>query len=137
MSTASVLRALLGGSLIGLAATIALLAHGRIAGISGTLGRALDPDGGRSFRIPFLLALLGVGVLAALVAPASFGSAVHSTPTLAIAGLLVGIGTTLGNGCTSGHGVCGISRGAPRSLVATLTFMLTGAITVALVGVHP
>jgi hypothetical protein len=136
VSTASVLRALLGGSLIGLAATIALLAHGRIAGISGTLGRALDPDGGRSFRIPFLLALLGVGVLAALVAPASLGSAVRSTPTLAIAGVLVGIGTTLGNGCTSGHGVCGVSRGAPRSLVATLTFMLAGALTVALVGAH-
>jgi uncharacterized membrane protein YedE/YeeE len=136
VSTASVLRALLGGSLIGLAATIALLAHGRIAGISGTLGRALDPDGGRGFRIPFLLALLAVCALAALVAPASIGAAVRSAPTLAIAGLLVGIGTTLGNGCTSGHGVCGISRGSPRSLVATVTFMLAGAITVALVGAH-
>ena len=134
MSSTSVLRALFGGSLIGLAATIALLAHGRIAGISGTLGRSLDPDSGRGFRIPFLLALLGVGFMSALIAPASFGAAVRSTPLLAVAGVLVGIGTTLGNGCTSGHGVCGISRGSLRSLVATATFMLTGGITVALVG---
>jgi uncharacterized membrane protein YedE/YeeE len=136
VTTQSILRALLGGSLIGLAATIALLTHGRIAGISGTLGRVLDGDGGRSFRLPFILALIAVGAIAAALAPASFGAAVHSTPVLALAGLLVGIGTTLGNGCTSGHGVCGISRLSVRSIVATLTFMLTGAITVALVGAH-
>jgi uncharacterized membrane protein YedE/YeeE len=134
MSTTSVLRALLGGSLIGLAAAIAYLGHGRIAGISGTLGRALDDDGGRSFRLPFLIALLVVGALAAGVAPSSFGGAVRGTPLLAVAGVLVGIGTTVGNGCTSGHGVCGISRGSRRSLVATVTFMITGAITVAIVG---
>jgi uncharacterized membrane protein YedE/YeeE len=136
LDIASLLRALLGGSLIGLAATVALLGHGRIAGISGTLGRALDDDGGRSFRLPFVLALIAVGALGTLLAPHSFGAAVRSTPVLALAGLLVGIGTTLGNGCTSGHGVCGISRGSLRSIVATLTFMLTGAITVALVGAH-
>ncbi len=136
MTTASVLRALLGGSLIGLAATLALLGSGRIAGISGTLGRALDGDGGRAFRVPFLIALFAVGALATLLAPHSFGAAVRSTPVLAIAGVLVGVGTTLGNGCTSGHGVCGISRGSMCSFVATLTFMLTGAITVALVGAH-
>lgn len=136
MTVTSVLRALAGGALIGLAATIALLAHGRIAGISGTVGRVLDDDGGRGFRVPFLAALLAVGTAAALVAPASFGTAVRSTPLLAVAGLLVGVGTTLGNGCTSGHGVCGISRGSTRSLVATATFMVTGAITVALAGAH-
>ncbi|MEO6772072.1 MAG: YeeE/YedE family protein [Kofleriaceae bacterium] len=136
MTVASLLRALLGGSLIGLAATLALLGHGRIAGISGTLGRVLDDDGGRDFRVPFMLALIAVGALCTLVAPHSFGTAVRSTPVLALAGVLVGVGTTLGNGCTSGHGVCGISRGSVRSIVATLTFMLTGAITVALVGAH-
>ena len=136
MTLLSLLRALLGGSLIGLAATIALLGHGRIAGISGTLGRTLDDDGGRGFRLPFVLALIAVGAIGTVLAPHSFGAAVRSTPTLALAGVFVGVGTTLGNGCTSGHGVCGISRGSGRSIVATLTFMLTGAITVALVGAH-
>jgi uncharacterized membrane protein YedE/YeeE len=136
VTTASVLRALLGGSLIGLAATLALLGHGRIAGISGTFGRVLERDGGRGFRLPFVLALIAIGALATLIAPHSFGTAVRSTPMLAVAGVLVGIGCTLGNGCTSGHGVCGISRGSARSIVATLTFMLTGAITVALAGAH-
>lgn len=136
MTVTSVLRALLGGSLIGLAATIALLGHGRIAGISGTFGRVLERDGGQRFRVPFVLALLAVGALAAALAPHSFGAAVRSTPVLALAGVIVGIGCTLGNGCTSGHGVCGISRGSARSFVATITFMLTGAITVALVGAH-
>ena len=136
VTTTSVLRALLGGSLIGLAATIALLTHGRIAGISGTLGRVLDGDGGRSFRLPFLIALIAVGVLAAQAVPASFGAPVRGAALLAVAGVLVGVGTTLGNGCTSGHGVCGISRFSVRSMVATMTFMITGAITVALVGAH-
>ncbi|MEO7096449.1 MAG: YeeE/YedE thiosulfate transporter family protein, partial [Polyangiales bacterium] len=110
--------------------------HGRIAGISGSLGRLFDGDGGRGFRVPFVLALIAVGALASLLAPHSFGAAVRSTPVLALAGVLVGVGTTLGNGCTSGHGVCGISRGSVRSIIATLVFMLTGAITVALVGAH-
>jgi uncharacterized membrane protein YedE/YeeE len=134
VTTASVVRALLGGALVGLAATIALLAHGRIAGISGTLGRAFDGDGGRSFRLPFLVALVGVGAFAFAVTPAAFGTPVRSTPMLAVAGLLVGVGTTLANGCTSGHGVCGLSRLSPRSLVAVLVFMGTAAITVAIVG---
>ncbi|CAN5875334.1 YeeE/YedE family protein [soil metagenome] len=128
------LYALLGGCLIGLAATIALVSHGRVAGISGTLGRALVDDGGRGFRIPFLLGLVAVGIVAARLTPASFGSPVHSLPVLAVAGVLVGIGTTVGNGCTSGHGVCGISRGGKRSVIATITFMVTGAITVAIAG---
>lgn len=136
MTTASVLRALLGGSLIGLAVTLALLGHGRIAGISGTLQRVLERDGGGRFRAPFVIALIAVGAIATALAPHNFGTAVRSTPMLALAGLLVGVGCTLGNGCTSGHGVCGISRGAARSFVATITFMLTGAITVALVGAH-
>lgn len=130
------LRALGGGALIGLAATIALLGHGRIAGISGTLQRALDDDGGRGFRLAFLAGMLAVGAIAAVAVPASIGGAVRGLPTLAVAGVLVGIGCSLGNGCTSGHGVCGLSRGSPRSLVAVGTFMTTAAITVALVGAH-
>jgi hypothetical protein len=130
----AVVRALGGGVLIGLAASIALVGHGRVAGISGTLGRALDDDGGRRFRLAFLAGLVATGLVAAVVWPQAIGGAVRNLPLLAVAGLLVGIGTTLGNGCTSGHGVCGISRGSRRSLVAVATFMLTGAITVALVG---
>ncbi|MBL9013202.1 MAG: YeeE/YedE family protein [Myxococcales bacterium] len=136
MTTASVVRALLGGALIGLAATIALLAHGRIAGICGILARALERDGGRSFRVPFLLALTAVGVIAFALTPTAFGTPVRGTPLLAVAGLLVGVGTTLANGCTSGHGVCGLARLSPRSLVAVLVFMSTAAVTVALVGGH-
>jgi len=131
-----VLRALAGGVLIGFAAAIALVAHGRIAGISGTVHRALDRDGGAPFRLAFLVGLVGVGGLVALAWPAAIGAAVRDIPTLAVAGLLVGAGTTLANGCTSGHGVCGIGRGSQRSLVAVGTFMATAAITVALVGAH-
>jgi uncharacterized membrane protein YedE/YeeE len=136
MLLSSVLRALAGGALIGLAASVALLGNGRIAGISGTLGRAFDTGEGRDFRVPFLLTLVVVGALAYAVAPSAFGTPLRSTPMLALAGLLVGVGTALGNGCTSGHGVCGLSRLSPRSLVAVVTFMLTGGITVALVGGH-
>lgn len=136
MTTASVIRALLGGALIGLAATIALLAHGRIAGICGILARALDRDGGKSFRVPFLLAFLAVGLIAAALTPSAFGAPIRSMPMLAVAGLLVGVGTTLANGCTSGHGVCGLARLSPRSFAAVVVFMGTAAITVGLVGAH-
>jgi uncharacterized protein len=133
MDPGSAARGLLGGLLIGLAASLALLGHGRIAGISGTLGRLFTSQG-REFRLPFLGGLLVVGVAGALLWPAAFGAPVSDTTTLAIAGLLVGVGTSLGNGCTSGHGVCGLSRRSPRSLVATLTFIVTGMLTVAIVG---
>jgi uncharacterized membrane protein YedE/YeeE len=125
-----VLRALAGGVLIGLAAAIALVAHGRIAGISGTVHRALDRDGGAPFRLAFLGGLVGVGGLIAIAWPAAIGAAVRDIPTLAVAGLLVGAGTTLANGCTSGHGVCGIARLSPRSLLATACFMAAGFVTV-------
>lgn len=136
MDASSTIHALVGGALIGLAASIALLAHGRIAGISGTLGRMFAGDGGRGFRIPFLIGLVSTGIIAAVIAPSALGAAVRGTPLLALAGALVGVGTALGNGCTSGHGVCGLSRGSGRSLVAVMTFMATGAITVALLGAH-
>jgi uncharacterized membrane protein YedE/YeeE len=134
MELSSILRALAGGALIGLATSIALLVHGRIAGISGTLGRVFAADGGIGYRLPFLIGLIGTGLVAALVAPSAIGTAIRGTPMLAIAGVLVGVGTALGNGCTSGHGVCGLSRGSARSLVAVMTFMGTAAITVAILG---
>lgn len=133
MSDMSAVRGLLGGVLVGLAASIALVAHGRIAGISGTVGRVLHRDGAR-FRVPFLVGLVATGVVLAVLAPSSIGAPVRGVRVLALAGVLVGAGTALGNGCTSGHGVCGLSRGSSRSLVAVITFLVTGALTVAIVG---
>ena len=134
MAIGSLLRSLGGGALIGLGSAMLLLVHGRIAGVSGILGRAADADGGRAYRLGFLAGLVVTGAILAGVVPAAFGAGVRGLPVLAIAGVLVGIGTTLGNGCTSGHGVCGISRLSPRSLVAVATFMVTAAITVAIAG---
>jgi uncharacterized membrane protein YedE/YeeE len=126
--------ALVGGALIGLSASLLLLAHGKVAGISSIFGGVLDPRAGdRAFRLYFLAGLLLSGALARVVLPSALPAA---TPGLAIggaAGLLVGFGTQLGSGCTSGHGVCGLSRRSLRSLVATLTFMATGMITAAVV----
>jgi uncharacterized membrane protein YedE/YeeE len=133
MSVESLLRALAGGSLIGLAAAMVLVLHGRIAGISGIIHRALDHDA-RTFRIPFLAALVVAGAVAARLAPAAIPEPERGIGLYAIAGLLVGIGTTLGNGCTSGHGICGIGRFSKRSAVAVIVFMGVGAITVAIAG---
>jgi uncharacterized protein len=128
------ISALAGGGLIGLAASLLLVTTGRIAGISGITGGVLFPArGDLRWRVLFLLGLIGAGVLAAVLAPESIGHSPRSYATLTVAGLLVGIGTRLGNGCTSGHGVCGISRLAPRSIAATPVFMTTGALTVLLV----
>ncbi len=132
MTGESILRALIGGSLIGVAAAIAFVVHRRIAGISGILHRALDDDGGATFRVPFLLGLVGTGLVIAVVWPGALGAPVARPAVLAIAGLLVGLGTTLANGCTSGHGVCGIARLSPRSFVAVGVFMATAMITVAI-----
>lgn len=128
------LSALIGGALIGVAASLLLLGSGRIAGISGILGGLLTPTpGDRLWRALFLLGLLAAGVFGALFAPQLIGSSPRSVPVLVAAGLLVGIGTRLGNGCTSGHGVCGISRLSPRSIFATVTFIAAGMIVVRLV----
>lgn len=125
------LSALAGGVLIGLAASVLLIASGRVAGISGIVGGLLTPTrGDRLWRALFVLGLVVAGVGAALLAPERVGSSPRSLTTLMVAGLLVGIGTRLGNGCTSGHGVCGISRLSPRSLLATLTFIATGVLAV-------
>ncbi len=134
MTIAVVVRGLTGGALIGLASGMLLLVHGRIAGISGILGHAADPGSGRTYRLGFLAGLVVTGALVAGLWPSAIGQAVRGLPVLAIAGLLVGVGTTLGSGCTSGHGVCGISRLSPRSITAVVTFLFTAALTVAVVG---
>ncbi|MDB5959723.1 MAG: YeeE/YedE, partial [Massilia sp.] len=111
---------LAGGVLIGLAAALLLLFNGRIAGISGILGGLLEwPRGDLAWRIAFLLGLIGAPLVYSLLAPLPAAQVDAGTATLVVAGLLVGIGTRYGGGCTSGHGVCGLSRRSPRSLMAT------------------
>lgn len=114
----------LGGMMIGVAAALMLAFNGRIAGISGILGGFIQGSEGRSWRGLFLLGMVGGGLLLLWQLPAAMpGAAIASLPLLVLAGLLVGFGTRLGGGCTSGHGVCGISRLSTRSLVATAIFM--------------
>jgi uncharacterized membrane protein YedE/YeeE len=126
--------ALAGGLLIGLAAALLVLFNGRIAGISGILGGLLRPvRGDAGWRLAFLAGLIGAPVLYGLAAALPAVTVEAGTGTLVAAGLLVGVGTRYGSGCTSGHGVCGISRASPRSLVATAAFMLAGFVTVYLV----
>jgi uncharacterized protein len=127
--------ALIGGTLIGLGAAVLLLASGRIAGISGIIGGMLTPAAGDFvWRLCFVVGLIaGAGAFAA-AAPDRFMVELDA-PTVSIvaAGLLVGYGTRLGSGCTSGHGVCGIGRLSPRSITATLLFMVSAILTVYLV----
>lgn len=121
--------ALLGGLLIGASSLLLLGTHGRIAGISGITGGILCPKTrDKAWRIAFVAGLVLVGAIAQRLRPVAWPP-VGVVP-MAVAGLLVGFGTRLGSGCTSGHGVCGISRGSLRSVVATGTFMVVGAITV-------
>jgi uncharacterized membrane protein YedE/YeeE len=122
---------LAGGLLIGLSAALFLLFNGRIAGISGIVGGLLrGTQGDMSWRFAFLLGLILAPLAYALVSPLPQAHVEAGTGTLIAAGLLVGIGTRYGAGCTSGHGVCGLARLSPRSLVATLSFMLAGFATV-------
>ena len=119
---------LVGGVLIGASASMLLALNGRIAGISGIVGGVLKPNpGDTAWRVWFISGLIAGGAVLAALRPASFGAAIVSVPWAIVAGLLVGFGTRLGSGCTSGHGVCGISRFATRSLAATATFMASGA----------
>lgn len=130
-------EAIAGGVLIGAGASVLLWADGRTAGVSGMLGGLVRPPGDTHLgeRAAFVAGLILVGAVAAVVAPTLIGAGVAGTlPLAALAGLLVGVGTSLGSGCTSGHGVCGLSRGSVRSLVATCTFMATGMITGSLLG---
>lgn len=120
-----------GGLLIGLATTILLLANGRIAGISGIVGGLLRPLHGDVFwRASFGMGLVLAPLTWRSIADLPVMQVDTDSPMLILAGLLVGIGTRYGAGCTSGHGVCGVSRASPRSLAATTTFMLGGFVTV-------
>jgi uncharacterized membrane protein YedE/YeeE len=122
---------LAGGLLIGLAAAAFVLLSGRIAGISGIVGGLLRPARGDiGWRVAFVAGLVGAPLLYRLVATLPSVSIEADTGTLLLAGLLVGLGTRYGSGCTSGHGVCGLSRLSPRSMAATAAFMLAGFVTV-------
>lgn len=122
----------IGGLLIGLSAAMMLILKGRIAGISGIIGGiASAPAEERPWRFAFMGGLIAGGMMMVALMPAQFGSKpTASTGALVVAGLLVGIGTRIGGGCTSGHGVCGLSRLSPRSMVATALFMSFAAMTV-------
>jgi uncharacterized membrane protein YedE/YeeE len=132
MSQFTPLSALIGGALIGSAASLVLLTHGKVAGISGLFGGLLRRGTtDRFFRLSFLAGLLVAGALVRLVIPTAFETTWSAALPITLgAGLIVGFGTQLGNGCTSGHGVCGISRLSVRSIVATATFMASGVATV-------
>lgn len=128
------LMGLLGGGMIGLAAAVFLLVNGRIMGASGLIGGLVDGTGRGTLgeRVAFLAGLIAVP---AVLAVATGGAQTHATGNIAvliIAGLLVGIGTRIANGCTSGHGVCGISRLSLRGIVATVLYLLAGGLTIAL-----
>ena len=126
------LAAFTGGIIIGVATSILLLFKGRVFGISGVLGGIIKPDFKDLYwRLAILLGLCLSGACLYKFYPKAFPAASELSPIVAIsAGLLVGFGTQLGSGCTSGHGVCGLSRFSVRSLVATLTFMFFGMVTV-------
>jgi uncharacterized membrane protein YedE/YeeE len=123
--------AVAGGLMIGSAAALYLLLNGRIAGISGMLGRLIDTaTADRASPLAFLVGLIAAPWLWRVFAPLPDVVVAASNPTLIGAGLLVGFGTRYGSGCTSGHGVCGISRSSARSFAATATFMAFGFLTV-------
>ena len=128
------LSSLAGGLLIGVATAMFLLFNGRIAGISGILGGLLRPMAGDiAWRMAFVSGLVGAPLVYRLAAPLPSVRIDAAMTTLVVAGLLVGVGTRYGSGCTSGHGVCGLSRLSPRSTVATASFMLAGFVTVFIV----
>jgi hypothetical protein len=130
MQLLPLLASLAGGLLIGVASLSLLALSGRVAGISGIVGGLLPPQrGDLDWRLAYLVGLLGGGLL--LQALVGLPTTVPvSRGALIVGGLLVGFGTRLGNGCTSGHGVCGLGRGSPRSLAAVLTFMSFAFLTV-------
>jgi len=128
----NIIYPLIGGILIGLSSTTMLGGIGRITGISGILGTSLSQYSSENgWRYNFLIGLMLGGFIMLNLSPDLFEYKINSSPVkIIIAGLLVGFGTRLGSGCTSGHGVCGMSRMAKRSIIATVTFMLFGIITV-------
>ena len=130
-STFTPWSALAGGVLIGIAITLFVLVNGRVAGISGILGSLLPPaKGDVAWRVAFIAGLVGAPLFYVLFAALPKAQIDASFGALVVAGFLVGIGTRYGAGCTSGHGVCGVSRLSPRSIVATIVFMAAGFATV-------
>lgn len=129
----AVVKPLVGGILIGTSASLMLFLNGRIAGISGILNGFLSsPKGEVAWRGAFLSGLIAGGIVLFVVNPDAFSNvAERPVSVVLLAGFLVGFGTTMGGGCTSGHGVCGISRLSPRSIVATAVFILSGMLSVA------
>jgi len=122
---------LTGGLIIGVAAAVFVLSNGRIAGISGIVGGLLSlPRNDIGWRLAFVAGLAGAPVIAALLGKPAQVDIEANWSIVLVAGFLVGLGTRYASGCTSGHGVCGLSRGSLRSLVATLTFMAAGFLTV-------
>jgi uncharacterized membrane protein YedE/YeeE len=121
-----------GGALIGLSASLFLLTTGRIAGISGIFAGLIHRQANdTAWRFAFVVGLIGTGVAASVLMPTLFDSSPSRNILLTVmGGLLVGFGTRMGNGCTSGHGICGLSRFSVRSLVSVVTFMTTAAVTV-------
>ena len=128
------MESLIGGIIIGIAVSIMLLFNGRVTGISGIIGGVLNPEVlDKNWRLLFLSGLFLGGFVLRFLRPSSFNLASHAkTVDYIFAGFLVGFGTLLANGCTSGHGICGISRFSVRSIVSTLTFILSGIIGVLL-----
>ena len=132
-----IVEAIAGGAIIGLAASLYLLALGQVAGISGIFAGVLPGEAGegKGVKLAFLAGLVSVAVVMKVVRPAVFGPELpvmgRDLAVMAIAGVLVGFGTRTSGGCTSGHGVCGISRGSGRSIVATMTFMAVAIVVVA------
>jgi uncharacterized membrane protein YedE/YeeE len=127
------LASLLGGALIGVASVMLMAAEGRIAGVSGIAVRLLPPYADREFtgRLAFILGVVAAPLVVLLATGTAPVSHIQAGPALlVVAGLLVGFGSVWGNGCTSGHGICGLSRLSGRSLVATLTFMAAAMVTV-------
>lgn len=126
--------ALAGGALIGAAATLMLWVSGRIAGVSGLLAGLFAPTRAeRRFSAAFVSTLVLTGLVAVRFVPSTLGEPTASLPVIGVAGLLVGVGTRLGGGCTSGHGVCGISRLSSRSALATAVFVTVGILTASVV----
>ena len=135
MQNFSPVESLVGGIVIGIAALVLLRFYRRIAGISGIFGGLFPFDTGETlWRLVFLAGLITGGVvLSFLHSDAVTFELTYSNPALILAGLLVGVGSRMGNGCTSGHGICGLGRLAPRSMAAVLTFMVTGILTAVVV----
>jgi uncharacterized membrane protein YedE/YeeE len=133
MANFTPVSAAIGGALIGLSAVLLMLSTGRIAGISGIFGGLNVRGEDRDWRIAFLAGLILAPVIAGLI---GYGMAQPALPSnwivIAVAGVLVGFGTRLGGGCTSGHGICGIARLSPRSIAATIVFIVMAVVTVAI-----